>query len=98
MEKDGALKLAAEQEARAVAPLTGTQPTWAQAQWASIKSKARDAREYTPSPRPARHSPSPGRPRSSPPTSRELPRTSRRHPSRIDRCAIEGLFKFGEKF
>ncbi|RCV46522.1 hypothetical protein SETIT_9G538100v2 [Setaria italica] len=34
------------EEAQAVAPETGTtQPTWARAQWASIKSKARDARE-----------------------------------------------------
>ncbi|CAN6321438.1 unnamed protein product [Urochloa humidicola] len=40
MEKDGALKPAAEKE-------MGTQATkWAQEQWASIKSKAREAREY----------------------------------------------------
>ncbi|KAJ1298760.1 hypothetical protein BS78_01G478400 [Paspalum vaginatum] len=56
MEKDGALKPASE-EAQAVAPgtalkmeeapaATGTQPTWAQAHWASIKSKARGASEY----------------------------------------------------
>ncbi|CAL4929093.1 unnamed protein product [Urochloa decumbens] len=46
MEKDGALKLAAEQEARVIGGPGTTQPTWAQARWASIKSKARDAREY----------------------------------------------------
>jgi len=49
MEKDGALKPAAAAEATAAEPetLTGThQPTWAQAQWTSIKSKARGASEY----------------------------------------------------
>ena len=48
MEKDDAVKPAAV-EATAAEPetLTGThQPTWAQAQWASIKSKARGASEY----------------------------------------------------
>jgi len=49
MEKDGALKPVAAAEATAAEPetLTGThQPTWAQAQWTSIKSKARGASEY----------------------------------------------------
>ncbi|OEL38976.1 hypothetical protein BAE44_0000008 [Dichanthelium oligosanthes] len=52
MEKDGALKPAAEETVApetlkaGEAPATGTQPTWAQAQWTSIKSKALGAKEY----------------------------------------------------
>ncbi|KAF8720373.1 hypothetical protein HU200_023874 [Digitaria exilis] len=45
MEQDGALKKKATEEAQAL-KMDGATGTWAQAKWASIKSKARDAREY----------------------------------------------------